>query len=89
MGVKCWALEEVVDDMLKTAEGTYRAGRVELAEEPAKVPEETPVLVTFLEAGSIQLAQRGIGERQAGELRACLARFAEEWDSPEMAVYDH
>jgi len=75
--------------MLKTVEEIYRAGLVELAEEPVRMPEETPVLVTFLEAGPIQLAERGIGERQAGELRARLARFAEEWDSPEMAVYDH
>lgn len=75
--------------MLKTVEGIYRSGRVELAEEPSQVAEETRVLVTFLENHGIPLAARGIGERQAADLRGRLARFAEEWESPEMAAYDH
>ncbi len=75
--------------MLKTVEGIYRAGRVELAEEPAQVAEETRVLVTFLEGEGIPLAARGIDERLAADLRGRLARFAEDWESPEMAAYDH
>jgi len=37
----------------------------------------------------IDLRARGISEDQARELRAQLAAFAEEWDSPEMSVYDN
>lgn len=72
----------------KRIEGLYRNGKIELAESPGDVPDETPVIVTFLEAGPVDLRTRGIDERQAAELRARLATFAEEWDSPEMNIYD-
>lgn len=75
--------------MLKTVEGIYRAGRVELAEEPTQVAEEARVLVTFLEDHGVPLTARGIDERWAADLRGRLARFAEDWESPEMAAYDH
>ena len=39
--------------------------------------------------GEIDLRQRGVDEAQAAELRARLAAFAEEWDSPEMDVYNN
>jgi len=74
--------------MIKTVEGVYRHGRVELTEEPSDVREETRVLVTFLEANLVDLRARGIDEAQAAELRARLATFAEDWDSPEMSIYD-
>jgi antitoxin YefM len=35
------------------------------------------------------LASRSIGEAQAADLRSRLAPFAEEWDSPEMDIYDN
>ena len=38
---------------------------------------------------AIDLRARGIDADSAAELRARLARFAEDWDSPEMAAYDH
>jgi hypothetical protein len=34
------------------------------------------------------LAERGIDEPQAADLRRRLAPFAEDWDRPEMAAYD-
>jgi hypothetical protein len=74
--------------MLKTIEGVYRDGKVELTEVPKDVRDETRVLVTFLEVQPIDLRARGIDEAHAAELRARLATFAEDWDSPEMAVYD-
>ena len=58
--------------MLKTVEGIYRSGRVELAEEPSEVLEETRVLVTFLENHGIPLAARGIGESQAAAFGGAL-----------------
>ena len=59
-----------------------------LKDNPSNIPDETPVIVTFLGGGGIDLRARGINEEQAGTLRAQLASFAEEWDSPEMSVYD-
>jgi hypothetical protein len=74
--------------MLKTIEGVYRDGKVELTEVPKDVRDETRVLVTFLGPQSIDLRARGIEEADAAELRARLAPFTEDWDSPEMPVYD-
>jgi len=70
-----------------TIEGTYKDGKVELAEKPAQVI-ESRVLVTFLESNGIDLRARGIDEAQAGELRARLKTFAEDWDRPEADIYD-
>jgi hypothetical protein len=74
--------------MLKTLEGVYRNGKVELAEVPEDVCDETRVLVTFLEPQATELRARGVDEVHAAEMRARLATFAEDWDSPEMAAYD-
>lgn len=74
--------------MLTTIQGVYRSGRVELAEVPQNVREDTPVIVTFLVPVPIDLRAREIDEAQAADLRARLATFAEEWDSPEMDIYD-
>lgn len=47
------------------------------------------VVVTFLSASEpVDLAQRGIDAKQAVDLRARLAAFAEDWDRPDMDVYD-
>ena len=75
--------------MLRTIEGIYRNGKVELTEVPSNVCDETHVLVTFLEPQSIDIRTRGIDGAHAAELRARLATFAEDWASPEMAVYDN
>ncbi len=42
-----------------------------------------------MDATSIDLGTRGIDARTAAELRARLAQFAEDWESPEMNAYDH
>jgi hypothetical protein len=76
-------------DMLKSVEGVYRDGKIELSEFPRDVRNETRVIVTFLEMGYIDLQTRGIDEAQAAELRAQLGTFAEEWNSPDMALYDN
>jgi hypothetical protein len=75
--------------MLTTIRGTYRAGKIELAGTPPGIPEDTPVIVTFLDSAPIDLTTRGIGEKQAADLRGRLATFTEDWDSLEMDVYDH
>jgi len=75
--------------MLSSVQGVYRDGKVELEEKPADMADETPVIVTFLTRGAIDLKTHGISEAQAAELRSRLAAFAEDWESPEMAVYDN
>ena len=75
--------------MLKSVEGTFRDGRVELAE---RVDEPGPVrvIVTFLSNGvhNVDLAARGVSPEQAADLRSRLQAFAEDWDRPDMDAYD-
>jgi hypothetical protein len=75
--------------MLTAIQGVYRDGIIQLAELPRNMRDDTPVIVTFLASGEIDLAERGIDEVQAADLRARLSTFAPEWDSPEMDVYDN
>jgi len=75
--------------MLTTVQGVYRGGEIELAEMPINVREETPVIVTFLTLGYVDLRARGIDETQAADLRARLTTFVEDWSSPEMDIYDN
>jgi hypothetical protein len=77
------------DCMRKSVEGVYRDGKIELTELPRDVRDETRVIVTFLETSHIDLRARGLDEAQAAELRAQLGIFAEEWDSPDMDLYDN
>ena len=74
--------------MLRSVEGICRAGKIELLE---PVPEGVSgrVIVTFLSgAGTVDLSERGIDQRQADDLRRRLAAFAEDWQRPEMDAYD-
>lgn len=74
--------------MLTTVEGIYRNGQVELIESPNNLLEGTRVIVTFLETKTIDLASQGIDKTQAELLQASLSTFAEDWNSPEMSIYD-
>jgi hypothetical protein len=74
--------------MLNSIEGIYRKGKVELAEVPSNIDDDTRVIVTFLKSGSIDLRKRGIDEAQAADLHSRLSTFAEDWNSPEMDIYD-
>ncbi len=73
--------------MMRSVKGLCRDGRVELLE-PAPPGAEGEVIVTFLAPQSVELAARGIDEREAADLRRRLATFADDWDRPEMDVYD-
>ena len=46
------------------------------------------MIVTFVPEGSVDLAERGMEEVDAANLRARLAMFAEDWERPEMGAYD-
>lgn len=74
--------------MFKSIEGIYRDGKVELIEIPTDIPDPSRVMVTFLEPHRVDLKSRGIEPEQAADLRARLATFAEEWECPEMDIYD-
>ncbi len=74
--------------MLTSLEGVFQDGRVELTE---PVPEGLSgrVIVTFLLGPKTNdLRQLGIGKEQATDLRARLSTIAEDWQRPEMDVYD-
>jgi hypothetical protein len=76
------------EDMVKSVEGIYRNGKVELME-PLAEAEGSRVIVTWVHpAERVDLRERGIDEPQAADLRRRLAQFAEDWDRPEMAAYD-
>lgn len=75
--------------MYTSIAGIYRNGQVELIERPQQMKEETQVIVTFLNDNQFDLRTHGINAEQAAELRARLSPFAEDWDSPEMDIYDN
>lgn len=77
--------------MLRTVEGIYRNGTVELLESPDGILDDTIVIVTFLRSNQpaqVNLQERGIDEAQAAALRRRLITFTEDWESPEMEIYD-
>ena len=72
---------------MKSVEGIYRDGKVELLE-PAPLDGEGRVIVTFLPSnGTVDLAKRGI-DQKADDLKRRLSAFVEDWERPEMDVYD-
>jgi hypothetical protein len=80
--------------MVRSVEGIYRNGKVELIE-PLTEAEGSRVIVTWVDpatidptTGAVDLQQRGVDHHQAADLRHRLAAFAEDWERPEMAVYD-
>jgi hypothetical protein len=74
--------------MVKSVEGIYRNGRVEVVE-PLAAAEGSRVIVTWVQpAEPVHLRERGIDASQAADLRLRLTSFSEDWNRPEMAVYD-
>jgi hypothetical protein len=75
--------------MLKSIEGIYRDGKIELLEPAPPEMGEARVVVTFLPTKPTNLlADRGITPAQAADLRARLGTFVEDWDDPAMDIYD-
>ena len=74
--------------MYTSIPGIFRNGQVKLTERPQHVKNDTQVIVTFLNENNIDLRALGIDADQAAELRSRLAPFAEDWNSPEMDIYD-
>jgi hypothetical protein len=74
--------------MLKSVEGIYRDGKVELTETPPDV-KEARVIITFLpKDGPIDLRALGISAAEAAGMRWGWGAAVEDWDSLEMDVYN-
>lgn len=73
--------------MLTSIQGIYRKGKIDIGKVSLDMPDETPVIVTFLEPDTIDLRQFGIDEKIAADLRARMSTF-EDWNDTEMDVYD-
>jgi hypothetical protein len=74
--------------VLKSVQGTYRDGRIEL-EEHIDEPGPVRVIVTFLAEGQrADLAARGIVPERAADLRSRLKAFDADWDRSDMDGYD-
>jgi hypothetical protein len=74
--------------MVRSVEGIYRNGKVELME-PISEAEGSHVIVTWIQpARPADLRELGIDEAQAADLRRRLSTFVEDWERPEMDVYD-
>ena len=70
-----------------TIEGIYKDGQIVLTETPEEVA-ESRVLVTFLNTRLIDLQELGIGKEEAAEMRGKFDTIAEDWNRPEMDIYD-
>ncbi|MCX6082202.1 MAG: hypothetical protein NTW32_21950 [Chloroflexi bacterium] len=75
--------------MLTSLHGVYRKGKIEIEKPPREIQDETPVIVTFLTENDIDLRERGIDKKQAKILLDQLATFGEDWNAPEMSLYDN
>ena len=73
--------------VVKSVEGIYRNGKVEV-NEPLTEAEGSRVIVTWVHPSPVDLRDRGINNDEAADLRRRLATFADDWDRPEMAAYD-
>ena len=73
--------------MLKSVEGIYKDGKVELLERPDDV-QEARVLVTFLPMDVGRLTPPQFTQEELVELRGKLAAWEEDWNAPGMEGYD-
>ena len=75
--------------MPRTVEGVFHGGKVDLLETPQDMVGDVPVIVTFMDdAGGIDLREREIDLPHAADLRGRLSAFVEDWQAPDMDVYD-
>jgi hypothetical protein len=74
--------------MLTSVQGIFRDGKIELLETPPDL-KEAKVIVTFLpKQGPVDLRSIGIDEAEAARIRAQFETIREDWERPEMDVYD-
>ena len=74
--------------MVRSIEGIFHNGKVELLEAPPSRV-NSRVIVTFLPApGTVSLRRKKISPRHAADLRQRLKSFLQDWNRPEMDAYD-
>jgi hypothetical protein len=73
--------------MLKSVEGIYRDGKVELLEAPPDV-RNARVIVTFLPPSQGQSELPQFTAEQLANLRWKFAAWEEDWNVPGMEAYD-
>ena len=73
--------------MTKSVTAIYRDGKIEWLEKPPEVP-EARVLVTFLPPEPAAGQPPALTPEEVAELRWRFQAFAEDWERPEMDVYD-
>ncbi len=72
----------------KSVEGICHDRKIEFLGPPPEGAAGRAIVTFLLPAHSIDLHERGIDEKQACDLRARLSAFAEDWERPEMDVYN-
>jgi hypothetical protein len=76
--------------MITSVEAVYRDGKVELLGDAPERAEASRVVVTFLspERSADELVAHGYTREEAANLRMRFGAIAEDWDHPDMDVYD-
>jgi hypothetical protein len=73
--------------MIKTVEGIFRDGKVELLETPESI-DGARVFVTFLPLVAGPVEELSFTPDEIADLRAKLAAWEEDWQAPGMEAYD-
>jgi hypothetical protein len=79
-------LFEVIQ-MMKSIEGVYRDGKIELLETPPGLT-VARVIVTFLTGDHMSVLRPAFTPEELAELRGKLAAWEEDWNAPGMEAYD-
>ena len=76
--------------MITSVEAVYRDGKLELLEPAPDRAETSRIVVTFLPPPSVdERVAHGYTREEAAAIRARAGAIAEDWDHPDMDVYDH
>ena len=73
--------------MLQSVEAVYRDGKIEFLEKPPEV-KESRVIVTFLGNGPAKPHPPQFTPEELADLRNKFAAWEEDWQRPEMNIYD-
>lgn len=73
--------------MLKSIEGVFRNGQVELLEQPPEL-KESRVIVTFLPDGSAAGQPPAFTPEELADLRGRFEAWEDDWNAPGMEAYD-
>jgi hypothetical protein len=73
--------------MLKSVEGIYRNGKVELLEQPPDI-NEARVIITFLPPNKESAQPPQFTPEELADLRGKFASWEEDWNAPGMEAYD-